>query len=109
MVVFNPDGGSVPGPVPALSIVSVGPANDADLDQCVERVHVASEDVLSSSDGWVTVTNPPVVNGDQYAVMIEAHSGSEFYRLVPSLTFQPGETNKTVRIQVDGRRFERIQ
>ena len=64
-----------------------------------------AKETLSSADGWMTVTNPPVVNGDQYTVMLEAHGASEFYRLVPSLTFQPGETNKTFGIVVIGERL----
>ena len=105
MLVFNPDGGSVPGPMPAISIVSVGQQMMITWTSAWSGFTLQAKEVLSSSDGWITVTNPPVVNGDQYTVMIEAHSGSEFYRLAPSLTFQPGETNKTFGIVVIGERL----
>ena len=62
---------------------------------------------LGGSGDWQTVTALPVVVANQNQIEFPPTSGAQFFRLVTRsrarLTFNPGETNKSILAQVYGR------
>src|SRR4029453_7635624 len=98
---FNPASGSG---VPVLRITKAGNQLVISWTNSTGALFtLQARDTLSGSTPWATVTNAPTVKGEEYTVRLEEGSGAHFYRLAtPSLTFYPGETNKTITIQVRG-------
>jgi hypothetical protein len=80
-----------------LRISWSGPSDNFEL-QC-------KESLFGTSD-WTPVSARPVIEGNDYTVSGDDFQGSKFYQLkrrgVPSLVFNPGETNKTIIIKIKG-------
>jgi hypothetical protein len=62
-----------------------------------------ARDDLSDNSEWIVVTGEATFRGNAFVI---PHVGSRFYRLqrqvIPSITFAPGETSKTIVIAVNG-------
>ena len=69
-----------------LAISWLDPLNDYDLQ---------ARENLSTTE-WIPITTEPTVVGDKYTITNEFSAASMFYRLVPSILFKAGETNKTI-------------
>jgi ribosomal protein L35AE/L33A len=76
-----------------LTISWLDPLNDYDLQE--------NEHPFSGED-WSPVTTEPTIVGDEYIITNALSGASRFYRLVPSILFKAGETNRTIIVKVNG-------
>jgi hypothetical protein len=74
-----------------LTISWLDPLNDYDLQ---------ARENLSTTE-WVPITTEPTIVGNEYTITNEFSAASMFFRLVPSILFKAGETNKTIIVKIN--------